>query len=94
MDGRMCVCLCMSLWMASQNQKNFLSSASLFSVRLSGEVSLCELLVVGLQTENEQRAVPMWIHVNLCEGLRPEVGVKRTKEVGQLSLRLGVWEDS
>ena len=36
--------------------------------------------------------MPMWSHVNLHEGLRPEVGVAMTKDVGQLSLRFGVRE--
>ncbi len=56
MDACVWACLCVHGWVAKEG---ILSSKSLDGVGLSGEVSLCELLVGYLRTKNGQKAVPI-----------------------------------
>ena len=74
-------CMCVCGWVAKER---ILSSATVDSVGLFGEVSLCKLLVGSVRAKNGQRSVPARTHLNLREGTRPEVGVE--KEQGRWSV--------
>ena len=68
----MLVSVCVHGWVSKE-----MISCSASLVGLSGEVTLCELLVSGLCAKNGQRAVPMWTHMNLHEDARLKVGVEK-----------------
>ena len=67
----------------------FLSSAALDGLWHSGKPTWRGLLLGGLRTKIGQSAVPAWTQVKLRESPRLEIGSARTKEIGQLRLRLG-----
>ena len=71
----MWVSTCVCGWVAKEW---ILSSASLDGVRLSGRFSFVYFVL-----KTNQRTVPAWSHGNLHKGPRLEVGVARTKDIGQ-----------
>ena len=78
-------CMCVGLYVCGS--VCVFVDASLDGIRLSGRSSFVSLFWHKDHTKG-------CACMNLCEGLRLEVGVGRTKDIGLLSLRLRVEETS